>query len=216
MQLRCVSQFSELNALRSQWNELAQGNQPQGSSIFQTFEWHWSWWQAFGEDRELFVLLVEEEGRLLGIAPLCQRREWIHGLPARVLRFIGSDNFASDYCDFLLLAGEPGQDDALALILEWIASRQSRWQLLDLLNMPSHSPQPLRVLDFLRKRGLVAELVRQIDAPTRHLGDSQSDQEALNKKSLKRHSSWFEKKRKTRIFPRPEPGGGRGLAGSFF
>src|SRR5437588_5453748 len=112
----------QFEALRPEWDALlarAEG------SLFQTWEWQWSWWRHFGRGR-LCILTAREEGELLGIAPLMLGRYF--GVPFRRLQFIGT--LGSDYLDLIVDRSEEAA--LVASFLRAIARRCHRWDLVDL------------------------------------------------------------------------------------
>src|SRR6476661_10923965 len=61
--------WEELEQFRERWNILLRANP--ASSIFQTPEWLASWWQSYGQNRNLFALVfADSTGAVVGIAPL--------------------------------------------------------------------------------------------------------------------------------------------------
>src|SRR5215813_44674 len=84
-------------ALRPEWDALLERAE---ASLFQTWEWQWSWWRHFGRGR-LCLLTARRSGLLAGIAPLMLGRYF--GLPLRRLQFIGT--LGTDYLDLILARG---------------------------------------------------------------------------------------------------------------
>jgi CelD/BcsL family acetyltransferase involved in cellulose biosynthesis len=72
----------------------------QQSGPFVSPAWLSAWWQCFGEGAELLLLMVNDNGRLLGVAPLM--------VEGRTARLIGSED-VSDYLDFLVREGDHQQ-----------------------------------------------------------------------------------------------------------
>ena len=173
MHVRVLSEWSAAAPFRERWNELARG-----ASVFQTYEWHEAWWQAFATTETLHVLVAFHSGEVVGIAPMVS-----HG---GELRFIGTGNHASDYAQFL--AADPAALDAL---LTWIAHNAWRWRHIDLYNIPSQSPQLSAITGVFAAHRLAFDSAPLIDCPTRLLGDPEADRAATNKKSLKRHFNHF-------------------------
>ncbi len=82
--------------LRERWNALnADSPFP---SIFMTWEWQFSWWQAFGGS--LFIILIQENDRDVAILPFVADAKTLF----TQLNPIGSPN--SDYLDFIIRKGE--------------------------------------------------------------------------------------------------------------
>jgi CelD/BcsL family acetyltransferase involved in cellulose biosynthesis len=73
----------------------------QQSGPFVSPAWLSAWWQCFGGGAELLLLMVADNGRLLGVAPLMVEE-------GRTVRLIGSED-VSDYLDFLVLEGDQQQ-----------------------------------------------------------------------------------------------------------
>lgn len=193
--VREVSRWEDLDAYHAEWNQLAERSQ---AGIFQVYEWHQGWWRVFGSKLRLFVLLAfDAEERLLAVAPLAIERCLVNGWPQRVLRWIGSSNHSSDYCDFLF---PPDRPEALSALLQRIVESRvdpgtghRRWDQIDWINIPSHSPSLAIAERFLARHGLAVECHRYVDAPARSLGDPVADCELLNRKSLRRHFNHFQK-----------------------
>jgi len=182
--VRCIQSFEELAARSSEWRDLLQ--RAPAFTPFQTFEWHASWWRVFGDEFELFVLCAEEDGRLIGLAPLMLSKRRLLGRRLRVAHFIGL--YQSDYCDFILDESRP---EALELMLGWLADHPQAWDALDLRNLEGGSATLRIVQEFFAARGCLVEQRHWNEAPTYLFGDAQADQELLRKKSLRRHYNYF-------------------------
>ncbi len=85
--------------LKESWNGLVQ--QLPSDNIHLTWEWLSSWWQYYGEGKNLYILTAEEEGHVLGIFPLMKSKTTI--LPMFHLNeilFAGTG--LTDYHEFIL------------------------------------------------------------------------------------------------------------------
>jgi CelD/BcsL family acetyltransferase involved in cellulose biosynthesis len=171
-----IRDWSALESRADAWNALARASAT--ATVFQSYEWHAAWWSVFGGDYELRVLLAWAGGRLAAIAP------WAVSRRERELQFIGSGDYASDYCDVLVAADRPDAVDAFA---DWLFAARPAWRRVDFRNVPTGSPHRARLEARLRERSswIVSEV--EADAPTRLLGDAAADRDVLNKSSLKRH-----------------------------
>jgi len=184
-----LESWESLPDLEAAWNVLL--HRSPGCSVFQSFPWHACWWRAFGGPHELFVILAYSDFRLVGIAPMMVTREkGLTGQGRRHVHFIGSINYASDYCDFIT---DPDVPEALDALLDELCANSNGFSRIDLSQFPSHSPNLARALHYFRSRGKRAVVDFQADAPVRILSDGQADQKAANKSSLKRHTSFFQK-----------------------
>ena len=184
-----LERWEAVPGLESAWTNLLKRSP--GSSVFQTFQWHVCWWKAFGGPHELFVVLGYVGTELVGIAPMMITREnrpvsQVHSQ----LRFIGSINNASDYCDFIT---DPDVPQALPALLDEMRVGSKGCDRIDLSNFPSHSPHRTQILEYFERRDVRIMAEFQEDAPVRILGDRQADLQAANKSSLKRHTKYFEK-----------------------
>src|SRR5262245_26068402 len=111
IQISLVEDFAALEPRRAEWNRLVE--RAGTSTIFQTYEFHASWWKALGAGVRPLVLLAESSGELVGIAPLwvSERKRFLRR--QRVIQFIGTESF--DYADFIVDRSRP---DALSALLD--------------------------------------------------------------------------------------------------
>src|SRR5258706_2639064 len=181
--------WDELPGLESAWNGLV--SRSPGQSVFQTFPWHACWWRAFGNSHELLVILGYAGSRVVGIAPMMITREkGPMGRAQSHVRFIGSENHASDYCDFIT---DPDVPEALGALLDNLCAGSKGIYRIDLSHFPSHSPHQTRTLEYFKSRGMRTLAESQVDAPVRILGAVEADLKTANKSSLKRHAGFFRK-----------------------
>lgn len=109
----------------AQWDQLlAQSATP---SVFLTHAWQRIWWAHFGEDKELHLLSIWADDRIVGIAPLMQ-----HG---DAIGFAGGVD-VSDYLDFI--AAPEYRDFVCAQVLEYL--RGIAWKQADFHCIPAASP----------------------------------------------------------------------------
>lgn len=95
-----ISTEESLWALQPEWNALLTSSR--SDCVFLTFEWLSTWWKHLAESRKLEVLTTRENGRLVGILPLCVRQAQYARMMPRVLEFIGSGVIGSDYLDAII------------------------------------------------------------------------------------------------------------------
>ncbi len=82
-----IRTFSKLRSIQTEWNNILRGSGE--DEIFLTQPWLMSWWRTYGEGRGMMVLTVEEDGELIGYAPLMITSRGTV-LPWRKVEFIGS------------------------------------------------------------------------------------------------------------------------------
>ncbi len=142
LSVRLVEKFSDLVDLGPVWESWA------GDVPFRSPVWLLTWWRHYGDAGRrgvarprLFALVVERDGRPVGLAPwYCERSLW----QGRTLRFLGTGEVCSDY---LTLLGEEVERDAMvAAIVEFLCGpARSRWDRLELDCLPADDG-PLRAL----------------------------------------------------------------------
>jgi CelD/BcsL family acetyltransferase involved in cellulose biosynthesis len=184
-----IANWNEVSDLEAAWTALL--NRVPGHSVFQTFAWNVCWWNAFRGSHELFVILAYAGSGLVGIAPMMITQE--KGPFVRVrrqVRFIGSTNHASDYCDFIT---DPDVPHALHALLDEMSVSSGGFHRVDLSHFPSHSPNRARVVEYFRSQNARFTIEFQAEAPVRILGDNQADLKVANKKSLRKNTNFFTK-----------------------
>ena len=129
---RVVSDARGFAALESEWNELAADSLV--DHPFCGFDWMRCWWQAFGEGRELRIVVARRGGRAMGIAPLMLTRGRLLGLPVRRLEAMANEQ--TPRFDFLVARGAESAYDAI-----WQALREdAQWDVLQLTQAPDTGP----------------------------------------------------------------------------
>ncbi|HVB14329.1 MAG TPA: GNAT family N-acetyltransferase [Candidatus Dormibacteraeota bacterium] len=132
--------------LRPDWNEVEAAGEP--INPFLSWDWQWSWWEAFGAELELHCLVVAESDLTLGIVPLqCPR----HG--PRVLGFGGGVEL-SDHLGFLFRPGRAAEVATRALVHLFHDQPAGQVAALDLHYLPGDSP----ALAALRQAAASSEL----------------------------------------------------------
>jgi len=108
-----------LSLLKNDWNRCID----ETDTIFQTYEWISTWWNIFGKDKDLFLLVIEQDNRVAGIAPLMMRK--------KKLEFIGSP--LSDYNDFI------SKDSSISSQIIAHLKNEKAWNNIILEELPSTS-----------------------------------------------------------------------------
>jgi CelD/BcsL family acetyltransferase involved in cellulose biosynthesis len=147
--------LAELPLDRQQWNSLAAASND--ASVFQTYEWFESWWQAFGSQRELFLITAWNRESLVGIAPLMIERH--RGL--RYLECVGSPN--ADYQDFIL---GPQPEAVLAGLAAFLADQRGTWDMMAVRNLPTESITSRKFPKLLNATGIDTTADELIACPT--------------------------------------------------
>lgn len=117
-----ITNTHEWKKLEPEWNKLLATSDAKWNP-FLTFEWLYSWWEVFGEDKELAVLLAEDDTGLIAIAPLMVSKR----TGFRVCEFIGTGR--TDYLGFIL--SEINEGEVYNNFFKFINTNLS-WHLMNL------------------------------------------------------------------------------------
>jgi CelD/BcsL family acetyltransferase involved in cellulose biosynthesis len=159
------------------WTRLAEVS-PQ-ATIFQTWEWAWSWWQHFSGRLRPLILVARDGQEVEGLAPLVLRSVRPFGI--RKVELMGCG--VSDYLDILAL---PGSEAEVAERLWAFMERDARaWDLIDFQQVPESSPWLETVLRLATERGWPAHLSVQEVCPAVQLPSSWQDFRAGLSKKLR-------------------------------
>jgi CelD/BcsL family acetyltransferase involved in cellulose biosynthesis len=127
-----VSDVKGFAALEDAWNRLA--DQSVNAHPFCSFDWMWSWWNAFNTGRQLHILVARQRGVIQAIAPLMLVHGRVFGMPVRRLQSMSNEQ--TPRFDFLI--GEHAGDAIQAL---WSSLRRHpSWDLLQLAEVPDAGP----------------------------------------------------------------------------
>jgi CelD/BcsL family acetyltransferase involved in cellulose biosynthesis len=135
------------SALRPEWNALL--SRSRRDVVFLTWEWQSTWWKHLGDgDLLLLGFRAEDDGRLIGIAPLFESKADQGPI---VLSVIGCRD-VSDYLDLIV---EQGQEEVVyQAFLDYLQDKAPAWDVLDLCNLPQESLSPVRLRALAAARGL--------------------------------------------------------------
>ncbi len=124
--IREIESARDLDILRTDWHALWKRSST--STPFQSPDWLIPWWKYFGMGG-LCVLAVNDENRLVGLAPLFITN-------TRSLNLLGTGN--SDYLDILL--DDRVCNEAAAAIFAHLCANRSAWNDCDFQNLRHRSP----------------------------------------------------------------------------
>ncbi len=181
MNIKLENRFENIG--QEKWNALVLKSNT--NTVFQTYEWHYSWWKVFGTDKELFIIYVKDGNLLSGLAPLmiCKDKGG-----KRVLRFVGHGR--SDYSDFIYI-----NEEILESILEFIKHQSSKWDEIELHRIPSYSASSKLIENICKVKKLYC--LRDKTAICSVLDirkEPDFAQKILNKKKLIQYKNYFVKK----------------------
>lgn len=131
-----VSSPQGFGALKEEWDTLL-ARCPYRTP-FLTHDWMTLWWKYFGDDRELFILVLRENGHAVGLAPLMRSRGWLlkrwPKIPVCVVECMA--NHHSNRTDFIFA---DYKDEHLRFLWDFLL-RERHWHVLRLTPLPADSP----------------------------------------------------------------------------
>jgi CelD/BcsL family acetyltransferase involved in cellulose biosynthesis len=154
VQLVCnVRQFS---ALAGEWERL--NGEAATTSLFNTWMWHFAWWEQHGRERALKILVARRAGAASGILPLYLEKGGVLGLGLRVLRLLGTQGERNPYNVGPLF--ERGGELAAARLLAHALLAMRGYNVLQLADMDAGIPLAMAVAQAAQARGLRYEVQR--------------------------------------------------------
>jgi CelD/BcsL family acetyltransferase involved in cellulose biosynthesis len=109
-----VNDVEKFRALKETWNELLQKGSD--NNVFLTWEWLFIWWQHYGGENKLRIIVIKEAGKIIGIAPLMQRKYREGFLSVEVL-----ENLCAEECDYSGIILAEKSHEVLTLLIEYLA-----------------------------------------------------------------------------------------------
>jgi CelD/BcsL family acetyltransferase involved in cellulose biosynthesis len=127
-----IDDYESFVALESEWNEAVL--RAQIAHPFLRHEWVRTWWDSFAGDRQLHIVIVRNDGRIVGIAPLMRESAVVYGLPVRRLALVANDH--TPRTDFVVAGDE---NEVYRAIWNSLACEMDRWDVLQLTQLPETS-----------------------------------------------------------------------------
>ena len=107
MKLQIIDNETDFFDLRQAWQSIT-------VAPLRSFDWHCSWWKAFGGRHALRIYVMEQDGVVVGIAPFLVDR-WVG---QNRLRFIGSGRVCTDYGQIIVANEEDRQAFSEAIVAD--------------------------------------------------------------------------------------------------
>jgi len=114
------------------WNPLLVRSD--ADTVFLTFEWLTTWWQCFGGDGDLLVLVVRRGEEPIALAPLMVAREPNGGRRQAHIRFLA--NAYSMRANFILADERPA---AMEAVFDYLGHADLAWERMTFDYMPEDS-----------------------------------------------------------------------------
>jgi CelD/BcsL family acetyltransferase involved in cellulose biosynthesis len=144
MKIETYSDPEGFAALAAEWNPLLA--QAYAHPLFMTLEWQRTWWEYLGKGDLLVVAMREDDGELVGLAPLYRTGE------ERIdtLELVGCVE-VSDYLDIIAVAGRERQ--VYEALMDYLDGPGApAWDAIQLCNLPESSPTPALLGEIARGR----------------------------------------------------------------
>lgn len=148
MKITEVNNLNDFASLKSTWNDLLQRS---SHTVFSTWEWLFTWWKHFGNNRRLIILLATEDNKLIGIAPLMYSVHSMMGLRQGKIQFIGTgttsntfiiedqgsnnNDLTPSYADFII---ENGHENCLPCFFDYLQNLHEKWTCAELGEIPEN------------------------------------------------------------------------------
>jgi CelD/BcsL family acetyltransferase involved in cellulose biosynthesis len=162
-----VADYSAFLALETEWNDAVE--RAQVPHPFLRHEWIRTWWDAFGpstrsaragQEPELHIIVVRDEGRITGIAPLMRESTTVYGLPVRRLALLANEH--TPRIDFVI-AGDA--EETYRAIWNNLREEIDRWDILQLTQLHQSSPTMTAMSQCASAEGLPIGTWRSSDSP---------------------------------------------------
>jgi CelD/BcsL family acetyltransferase involved in cellulose biosynthesis len=124
------------------------------NNIFLSFLWMSEWWQVYGFDYQMHVLVVRDEIRLIGVLPLVLQKT---GRGVRYLNFMGAGELTPDDLDILSIPER--RMEVLQALAAYLHNTQSEWDVIELDKLPAGSLTVEELEARFRACGLVTDLM---------------------------------------------------------
>jgi CelD/BcsL family acetyltransferase involved in cellulose biosynthesis len=154
--VQVASNAREFCALASEWERLSAASAT--ASVFNTWMWHFGWWEQHGARSALKILVARRAGVVSGIVPLYLDKGGILGWGLRVLRLLGTQGRLNPYNIAPLF--ELGAEPATARGLAQAMLAMPGYDVLQLADTDASVPLARAVAHAAQSGGLRYELHR--------------------------------------------------------
>ncbi len=156
MDIKIVTDEAVFSGLKEKWNDLLKKSN--SNTIFLTWEWVHSWWEVYSEMKSLLLIVAEEDGRLLGIAPLYATRARYFGIrPLSHVEFMCTVGPCSEYLDFIVMKGL--EKEIIYAMMDKLFSIQGlSWDVLNLTSIKADSVNLIWIKKYGDEKGYRYEI----------------------------------------------------------
>jgi CelD/BcsL family acetyltransferase involved in cellulose biosynthesis len=163
-----VADYSTFLRLEAEWNDAVE--RAHVPHPFLRHEWIRTWWDSFGPsarsarsgqaNRELHIIVVRDEGRIIAIAPLMRETAVAYGLPVRRLALLANDH--TPRTDFVIAHKA---DEAYRAIWNALLRDIDQWDVLQLTQLLRTSTTVAAMSQFAAAEGLPIGAWKSSDSP---------------------------------------------------
>ena len=131
--VRKVDSLAALKALEKPWVDCL--SRCSYRHLFLTHHWAVCWWTHFGTGHDLSVLLVEDGGELIAIAPMMVSRGMYGGLPVRTLGMMMTKH--TSRAEFIISDGK--REQAIRALVQYWEHHREDWDVVRFFHVPQQS-----------------------------------------------------------------------------
>jgi len=154
--------------LQSEWDDTV--DRAQIHHPFLCHDWMRTWWECFGSEAHLHVIVVRAGGQIVAIAPLLFERARMYGMPVRRLRLLQNDH--SPRSDFIV-ADYASQ--CYQAIWTSLFHERHNWDVLLLSQLPPETSTVEVVSGLAARDGCATGLWRSGSSPYLSISGTEAD-----------------------------------------
>ena len=165
--IRKIDNEADFKILKNDWSELLPVSNSKDITL--TWEWLYTWWQVFKDNRELWLLAAYDKDKLIGIAPLLKRMVRYYGfLSFKRIELLGTgederDEICSDYLDFI--AAKEREADVERAISGYLIQNSNEWDEICLADILDSSAVVKNVLSHLNDKNFTVHEIKKEACP---------------------------------------------------
>lgn len=193
-----INSIEAFKNLKTEWNDLLEQSPVQ--SVFLTWEWLFTWWDHFGADKTLYILLARESGEIIGIAPLMVTTIRRMGFKFRMLRNLGMPDV-----DVAGLIVKDGRKEAISSLCQEIQTVSSQWDIFELGEFPDEEYNPQTILQWFPETTYLSRLMPKLHTYIPTTGSWEEYYKTLAKhhrRSLRRKERLLQEEQKVVLYQR--------------
>jgi CelD/BcsL family acetyltransferase involved in cellulose biosynthesis len=156
--IELLRDYESFVAIEGEWNDAVE--RARIPHPFLRHEWIRTWWDAFGGNRQLHIIIARNATGIAGIAPLMRENARVYGVPIRRLALLANDH--TPRADFVV-AGD--RDDTYRAIWNSLYESMDEWDVLQLTQLPNGSPTIAAFTAFAEAQRLPIGRWKSSDSP---------------------------------------------------